>query len=142
MHDTYAVEVSLIGVCLMRRMNQYEQMKWRQRLQRYEWTSTFSVTGLDATLGGLWLSSVEGLTKAQAIDPTVRYWLVGSVGVLKETPHYHGLFYCETLTVRELNKAFRGCNAPYRTPITNLEGWCNYITEQAVEDTIITNLGE
>lgn len=126
----------------MKRMNEYEKVKWIQQLQRYEWSSTINISGLDASLGSLWVSMTEGFMKLQEIDPTMKYWLVGSVGVLKETPHYHGLFYCESLTVRALNKAFRGCNAPYRAPITKLEGWCEYITKQGIHDTIMTNLGE
>jgi len=117
-----------------------EQQQWKQILLQPEWTETITVTARDDTVSSLWLNVKEGMSHAFLHNPTTRYFIVGSVGKLRGCSHFHGLLYNKNRTVRRFNAGFKGCNAPYRTPIVNLEGWVNYILNQGLQGYQIENI--
>ena len=123
-------------------MSFYEQDRWKKTLMQYEWTETITVTAYENTVSGLWLSVSEGLSSAFVHNPSLRYFIVGAVGKLNGMNHYHGLIFNNHRSLYRFNAGFKQCYRPHRTPIWHLEGWCDYILGQALQDYQITNIQE
>lgn len=127
-----------------------QQNEWYDVLMRYDWTETITITAREDTVSGLWLNVKKGLVHASKLDPTLRYFVVGSVGKLRGCSHFHGLLYDTQKQVRKFNAGFRGCNEPHRTPINNvlnltnprknIEQWLRYTLNQGLQGYQLHNM--
>lgn len=136
----------------MNKMHEDQQEEIKKLLTDHQWTHAVTIHAREPTWGSLWLSITDGFQKICIDNPDLKYWVVGARGSLNDAPHYHGVVYWPAMVAdpefarKQMRKYFREVNHPYVKPIKEnlggLAGWLDYIANQAVNETTITNIGE
>jgi hypothetical protein len=122
----------------MNRLNEYEQQKMRRSLSTTTWTHAISVNQIDPTVGSIWDLHRAGAARLRKKDPSLQYYLIVALSP-EQKAHGHGVLKT-TLTHREIQACFRGCNKPILKNLYDTDRWIDYIAKQTLEQTVQHNI--
>jgi hypothetical protein len=114
----------------MKTITNDERKSLSKLLDSHEYTHAISISQIDSTPGSIWTVHRDGIDRLTALDPEIKYFLV----VATSQPwsehgagiHGHGVLRT-SLTHRQIQSCFKGCNKPVVHDIYNGPRWVEYV---------------